>query len=49
LIFNLLDLFWVFFWLIMLGIVLVYFAALVQDEKRMENSIDEREEHPRKV
>jgi len=49
LIFNLLDLFQLFFWIATLGIALVFIAALVQDRKRMKNNIDEREEHPRKV
>jgi len=47
LIFNLLDLFWVFFWLATLGIALVFTAALVQDRKRMKNtSVDEHETDP---
>lgn len=42
---EMLDLFWVFFWLALLGIALVRIAALVQDRKRMKRIVDEHEEH----
>jgi len=41
-----LDLFWVFFWLAMLGIALVFIAALVQDRRRMKRIVDEHETNP---
>jgi hypothetical protein len=44
---EMLDLFWVFFWLAALGIVLVFIAALVQDRRLdKRNHIDEHETNP---
>ena len=41
-----LDLFWVFFWLMMLGIVLVFVVALAQELGSTKHDADEHETNP---
>jgi hypothetical protein len=41
------DLFWVFFWLMLLGIVLVFLVALAQESRGCgEHGTDEHETNP---
>ena len=43
---EMLELFWVFFWLLMIGIVLVFVAAWMLDKKVSRLDFDEHETNP---